>query len=229
MNALLLGDIYTLISVFLSIRDMLSVSYVGKNPKYRSIFCSMWGSNLAYTIDLYFRRYFKSKKKYRLFRKHMVKKKMVVSGSFILSHVLGEVWDGGNGIDIFVEHSVNMWDFVVDLGFGCGVTSEFRINGNIVNVVKHFSSSIQDVDVDPPLCIISMGSIKNFKDLINEFELDICKNGFYYNKENNPTVFVTHLMEILRKRLLCEWNEYPDSKFTIKYKNRGFVCVWGGE
>lgn len=184
-----------------------------------------------------------------LFKESLFSKKIerVISGSFLIQCILGEVWIG-SAIDIFhsgdsINSNISIFKFLnenpkmIDLGsykrgdldvnyittYGYGkklseAPSDYTFAGD--GRIVHKTNSIKE---------FYFGNINNLSlvNLLNEsFDFDVCKNYYFYDGKDN--IKITNINAICNKIINLKDVNYTvsvEERCHNKYKSRGFKFV----
>jgi hypothetical protein len=171
------------------------------------------------------------------FKLIMDKSKAIISGSFIIQTILNEYWPGSD-IDIYLPniYQDNLIDFMAKINkFTKIVTTE----NHYVNLIKCTTYNESYLNTNGKIQIISIltncigmaaehtvgKSINSMCDFVKtSFDLNICKNIFYY-KNNKSKLIIDNLNNLINKKMqLCQFKNPNNIIGRIKkYTERGFV------
>jgi hypothetical protein len=172
--------------------------------------------------------------------------KAVISGSFIIQCILNEFWDKSD-IDIYMPFIDNKYydanKVILSIYYERPIVDRFTIlenflydNGNYINyndydfllnnkkIYGTRDYSINNINIEIIHININKKKFKYTKKFIMDtFDLDICKNLYFINNEDNIDIY--KLNDIFNKT--CDFNHCPNG-FNIfnrfnKYIERGFV------
>lgn len=196
--------------------------------------------HLAYTIDQRLDQYIGKENK-ELMKKLMYDHKAVISGSFILQCFYGEEWtpsdidiyvpvlnqtllllhDGkpATELDKFIYHAskkmTTEWSTTIR---NCDI---YEMHQNFIDYIREYKTcnnmTFQTIaiNIEP--------SYDNMLDFIDEyFDLDICKNMFYYDKDGRAKVEIYNETYLKTRETISNTNTWATIKRYFKYKKRGF-------
>lgn len=184
---------------------------------------------------------------YNTFKKELNDNNLVISGSFILQCIFGEIWISDLDMitsipddKISLENSEefpylkyliflssNTRDYLNDLtNLSC---SNYNIHDNLVQLIKFNSNTIRGYitsdEIEESFDDISKDDFVNAicSLMLKNFDFNVCMNIFY--RENGvDKVKVTHLDNIIKKIIdLKNINVYTKVDRIKKYLNRGFI------
>tara|TARA_R100001163_G_C5068138_1_gene207987 strand:- start:7269 stop:8369 length:1101 start_codon:yes stop_codon:yes gene_type:complete len=172
------------------------------------------------------------------YRKLMIGEKLVMSGSFILQIILNTEWkysdiDIFNIIDSSEEKSEN---FKLYLNNKSKRVSGDRVRYGGYNDKKNKIKEVFDYTINNGSTIqvikqiIEKGHPLNFNDkiqyILKDFDIDVCKNVFYYDENSRPQLFINYACRIFQKEIkdiFIKDKQFQNIDDRLnKYKNRGF-------